>query len=538
MMNPLRSLAVRALRPELAAIAESNRQLAETAGYFKEQLSQLELAIEDQGWHRLMFGSRDEFSREGLARIIEFSRLMFLKNPLIRRSVLLQGLYVFGQGVTIKGEDDDVDAVVQDYLGSRQNRMELTSHAALLDKEHELQNTGNLFLVHFVAPDTGRVTTRSIPVGQISEVMTNPEDDKEPWYYLRVWQRAGREEKLLYRAWTSDEKAAEYKHIPVDAAAVVQHVKVGGTPWMRFGVPELYAAFDWATASRQFLETAKTYADSLAAFAWEIKTPGGQSGVDAIKSKLGSTLGSRPGLDTNPPPVVGSAVITGKGGETKPMDIGGKGIDPEQVRRYMLMVAAAAGLPETFYGDADVGNHATSKTLDRPTELKMASRQMLWRQDVLGPLYDFVVQQSLRAPAGKLKPLAAQVDDDGWMEMQDDPVTGEPRSQVVSIEFPPILEDDVAVTMKAIVDGATLGGQPIGPHMDPITVTRKILAALQVQDAETVIERIFPGGEVPEDFWQPPQPQTQGQPQNVQASARSTLIGAVTKLTEAVRNGR
>jgi hypothetical protein len=60
------------------------------------------------------------------------------------------------------------------------------------------------------------------------------------------------------------------------------------------------------------------------------------------------------------------------------------------------MVAAATGMPEFFFGDANVGNHATAKTLDRPTELKFLDRQTLWA-DIHQDILQYVIDQSALA---------------------------------------------------------------------------------------------------------------------------------------------
>ena len=42
---------------------------------------------------------------------------------------------------------------------------------------------------------------------------------------------------------------------------------------------------------------------------------------------------------------------------------------PERARELKLMLCSAFGLPETMFGDAKVGNHATAHTLERTVDL-------------------------------------------------------------------------------------------------------------------------------------------------------------------------
>ena len=75
------------------------------------------------------------------------------------------------------------------------------------------------------------------------------------------------------------------------------------------------------------------------------------------------------------------------------------------------MVAAATGLPESFFGDVSVGTLATARSLDRPTELKFHSRQTLWA-DVLRDLLGYVIDQAVTAPRGQLQGTVATDDVD------------------------------------------------------------------------------------------------------------------------------
>lgn len=59
-----------------------------------ESTARLELALEDVGWQRLVARLQTEFSRAGLERMAQISRLMWRKNPLIRRAVNVRTYYL------------------------------------------------------------------------------------------------------------------------------------------------------------------------------------------------------------------------------------------------------------------------------------------------------------------------------------------------------------------------------------------------------------------------------------------------------------
>jgi len=162
-------------------IAEENAELFEES-YFelKERIAELELGLEDQGWQRLSGGTDKEFSKEGLRKINRLARLYWMKNPLIRRAVETQKNYVFGKGVNIYAEHEEINEVVQDFLKDRKNRIEFFEHQTMMQKEIDLALFGNIFFVFFINEYDGKVKIRTIPVDEIDEIITEPEDSKTP----------------------------------------------------------------------------------------------------------------------------------------------------------------------------------------------------------------------------------------------------------------------------------------------------------------------------------------------------------------------
>ena len=126
-----------------------------------ERLAALEFALESMDWRLLTMQAEQEFSREGLRIIAELARVMYLKSPLIKRGVNVQGLYVWGQGWSVRAKDAAINAVIQVFIDDRGNAAELTGHQGRMQKEVELSTDGNLFLVLFTNPVTGRVRVRS-----------------------------------------------------------------------------------------------------------------------------------------------------------------------------------------------------------------------------------------------------------------------------------------------------------------------------------------------------------------------------------------
>lgn len=478
--------------------AQLQEALTQTTLLLSERLAELELALEANGeWTRLAADSDREFSRQGLRQICRLARIFYLKNPLIQRGVNVQRDYVFGQGVTIQAADGDVDEVVQAFLADAKNQAELSSHQAMLAKEVELATSGNLFFVFFVNAPTGRVRVRTIPVDEIEEIVTNPEDAKEPWFYRRTWTQSrldpasgnqvGESRTAYYPDWRylplARERPPTFGQHPVLWESPVYHVRVGGLDGMRFGVPEVYAALDWAKAYKAFLEDWATIVRAYARFAWQVKTGGGRTGIAAAKARLATTL-TTGAAETNPAPVAGSTFVAGENTSLAPVRTAGATTDAEDGRRLLLMVAATFGFPETFFGDVSVGTLATAKSLDRPSELKIASRQRFWR-DVLDAILGYVIYWAVKAGA-----LAgtAEAEDDGTprVELEVDPESGEPRSQSIEILFPPIVEHSVKETVESI----TLAAGGLGKAGEQ-AISRLLLQAIGVDDVEAAMDELY-----------------------------------------------
>src|SRR6266704_6455450 len=348
-----------------------------------ERIAELELALEDQGWRRLSIETDHEFSRDGLTKVIRLSRAMYLSNPLINHAVQVCADYIWGQGITVVARDAGINGVIQRFFDDRRNLVELTGHEARVAKEVELETSGNLFLVLFTNPSTGAVRVRSIDVDEVRSIISNPEDAKEPWYYLREWSQAelpsgvmqtGATKRMVayypdwnYRARVRPSSIGDY---PVQWDAPVMHFRVGGLPTMRFGVPEVYQALAWARSVKEDLEDYATIRRAQSKFAWRLNTLGGKNAVAAAKTRLGSTVGLATSAgETNPPPIAGSTFIQGEGANLEPIKTAGMTPSPDEARRLWLMVSAGTGIPETMLRvDGPVGNYATAKSLDRTTE--------------------------------------------------------------------------------------------------------------------------------------------------------------------------
>jgi hypothetical protein len=501
------------------AVRESNPLLSQGA------FGDIELALQNVEWRREINLSWLEFSRWGIQQIILISRLYYIKNPIIRRLIDVASVYVFGRGFEVSSSDSDANDVLKEFFERNQK---VLGQVAMADLERRKFYDGNLFFGFFTdAQATGLTTVRMIDATEVMDIITDPDDTDQPWYYRRVWvartfdiesgQISTNGQECYHPALNFDpiNKPKTINEKPVMWDVPIYHRKCGGVAKWNFGCPMIYPAIDWAKASRRFLEACATVKQALATFAMTVTTKGGQQAIEGLKQQLSTTVGPQAAIwDTNPTPVNASAFVSGPGTELQFMNQTGKGGDPEEVRRFLLMCCMVVGVPETFLSDVSTGNLATATTLDRPTELVFLEKQEAWRED-LTVISKYVLNVSKGAAKGKLK----EALDRRHLKVSEVIISEPPRMMAldgrrkyveankpnakqinVMVTFPAIREGDMNLIVGAIATAMTLnnkGGQITG--IDEKQGVLLLFRTLGVEDAEAIVEEMYPESEYDPD---------------------------------------
>jgi hypothetical protein len=489
-LDRMRGGAVDAMSDRVESLEEQLAGERATAEHLAESIAELE--ADNRGWLAIESLSQQlQFTRAGLGEIAATARLNWIANPLIRRAVNVRTYYTWGQGVEIAGRDTDVNEVVQQFLDDDLNQSVLFGHEAREEKDRSIQLDGNLFLACVTSPLTGSVQVRSFPWGEITRIISNPQDKADRWFYLREWNATTvdpvsgaireQQQKQLYPAMgfrpQTRAKSLSAQGAPIEIAwdSPVLHVRTSVLDGMDFGISDVYAALAWARAYKGFLEDWASIAKALSRFAWKGKTRAGRA--SAMRAKIeepGTVSGIRSA------PGAGQAFVAGDDvSDITPVSKSGATLDADSGRPLAMMVAAAMDLPYTILmGDADLGNHATAKTLDRPTELAMQSRREMWAA-VMRTLFDYQVLESVRAPQGQLKG-SIRRDENGREFVV---LTGE-ADKTVDITWPSILEHDVKQLVDAIVAADGTG------HVPDDVICRLLLTALGVEDVDEIMAEL------------------------------------------------
>ncbi|HEY9414750.1 MAG TPA: hypothetical protein VIQ30_08340, partial [Pseudonocardia sp.] len=480
-------------RAELAEALATERR---TVDFLTETMGDLEARMSEPGWQELTAGASQEFSRAGLKQISAVCRVMAVKSPLIKRGLSLRQAYVWGQGVEITARDPKVNAVLQEFLDDEGNQRTFFGPTARETNERALGTDGNLFPALFTNPRTGAVQVRVIPWDQVTDVITNPEDASEPWFYRHeTWTQhktasgtIDRPRVVYYPAlgyrpqvkpgtWT-DVTGAQ---VPVRWDAPVVHIKVNALQGWKFGVGDAYAAVDWAKAYKDFLSDWATLVRSLSRFAWRLTARGSRQAAARRR------LAEPPTRDrtTGEPNHAGATAVQSPDMMLEAIPKSGATIDSDSGRPLAAMVASALDVPVTMLlGDPGVtGARATAETLDTPTEMMANGRRMVW-QEAMNAILQHVIAASVRAREGTLRGTIVQ--DRGRERLR---LRG--RSETtVDFDWPDVDQ----VEPSTLIDAITKADQTT--FMPPLVTLRLLLQALGVQDVDEILDSVTgPDGE-------------------------------------------
>lgn len=479
-------------RVRVDTLSEQLRQEQDTALLLEESVADLQLALEDVGWQHLALQGQAELTHSGLKNLSTVCRLLAIGHPLLKRGLNLRHYYVWGEGVQIEARangknrgnqsEQDVNAVVQTFLEDEGNRAALTGEQAQEENERALGTDGNLFFALFTSPIDGFVQVRVLPFEEITEILCNPEDRSDPWFYKRCWVsytpdglgKLERRERVEYYPALGYRPPLRRKTIgedPVAWDAPVLHVKVNGQRGWRYGVPDAYAAVAWARAYKEFLEDWAKLVKALSRFAWRSTSKDSKT-----RRAAAAAVAARPSRDVvgRPNDVGATAAVSGDS-TLEAIPKTGATIDSGSGKPLAGMIAAGLDVPITMLlTDPGVtGARATAETLDRPTELMAESRRKVWT-NALRRILGYVVDQAVAAPAGPLK---------GTRNLRTGEVTlAGDTERTVDIDWPDLDEVSPTDALKGLQIAEQIGLTP-----DEI-IARQVLHVLRVADVDEVID--------------------------------------------------
>jgi len=225
-------------------------------------------------------------------------------NSLLKRGLEIRCSFMFGTGYEIETGDKTVSKRIQDIIDDQVNQDIIFSQDALTINEHARYCDGWLGVAY------NKITNRfqRIPLWQISEFVTNPENDEQIWYYKRSWtsqiiSTAGELTTQENNYWYITDRAVSQgapivgsiQGIPVDPKYILVDDHVNRRAGATLGIPDAFTAAPWAISYSNYLRDGTKYLASLAQWAWQIApktTRGAANAATRVKTahSAGNTL--------------------------------------------------------------------------------------------------------------------------------------------------------------------------------------------------------------------------------------------------------
>jgi len=327
-----------------------------------------DLALEDTGWINLSGTTGDVITSQERITNLRLSRLYAIKDPMGKQAIRLWTDYTFGTGMVWDTEDEGAKKALESFWNAKANKTVLSARGQRKSSDKLLVD-GEIFFAIFLGADTA--TIRQIDPLEITEIITDPDDKENVRFYRRQWTDAqGKSHEDIYRSTTNikgettlDMYGKSIKHTD---DALIYHLTYNTIS--QRGNPLLLPALIWMKYHTKFLGSRIAVMLALAKFAWRSKVKGGQTAVDAIKAKTDAQAIS-----------AGSQLVENLGVDTTPIKTEtGASAAYQDGRMIKLMIAAAVGIPEQYFGDISIGNLATAKTVELPMMKMFQSYQAVW----------------------------------------------------------------------------------------------------------------------------------------------------------------
>lgn len=480
---------------EAANLRNQVASLQQTIDYVQESIAELEM--DDRGWVNFSARIEAEFTATGRQRVVETCRMMSIANPLLKRGLLVRAGYIWGQGVEVTarvpGADGKADPVLQAAVNQvidafeKLNESSFTGMGARAELERSQGTDGEVFLALFTDPGAGQVRVRTVPQLQIRQIVCNPEDAADPWFYVREYTVAGLPKeneplsappttikRVIYPALGFEPRTAGLGFKPrvlngMDVLwdAPMVHVPVNRLDGWQRGIPDVYAAMAWARLYQDFLIDWTGLTKALSKIAWKA-TGETKSRAQLAANAAQAQADSQPlGPVTARQSQAGGTVVMGPGNAFEAVSKSGATIDADSGRPVASMIAAGIGIPViTLLADPGItGARATAETLDTPTILEMGMRRMLW-QSAINRVMQHALAVAGMKPGSPLRPL-----------------TGD-RTPVLEFTWPPLDGLDPVQLVTAITLADTTETMP------PLTTLRLLLSALGVPNVDEVLAEV------------------------------------------------
>ncbi len=457
--DTLRDIRKRAQAPgeEGAIYSAALESLLQEAGI---GMADFELARDDAGWLKLGLGDSTGIPEQTRTLSVKRARAYFARDPLSAQAVRTWTNFTLGRGITFQAKDEHANDILREFWDAPINEP-ILSNKGQRKSNDKLLIDGEIFFIFFEA--AGKVKIRRIDPLEIIEIITDPNDAETKKLYKRVWvDSQNKTHEAYYLDWANTNKEETWLDSlgtpqGTNADGVIYHVPFNSLSIR--GVSLLFSGMDWAKAHRKFLEARASITQAMARFAWKAKIKGSAAQVAAVRSEWQSTLATTGSGETNPPPAPASTFVENEGYDLTPIKTE-TGAAAAQVDANMLLgiFGASVGILPHYFGAGEAFRLATAKAMELPMLVQFEAHQQFWA-DVYDNIFTYVMTKN-------------KVDTD---------------EQFVDIDFPPIVESEMAGRIEAITKAVVAF-----PELDGNDMRKLVLTTLGVNNPDEVLAGIAP----------------------------------------------
>ena len=292
---------------------------------------------------------------------LALAHYLYLSNPLARRMMEYQKVYVIGDGIIWKAPDDETRKVIQKHWDDPVNRWQIKQNQRAL----ELGLWGEQIYPVFVNKETGHVKLGVINPMSVENVLTDPENAE-----IKIAVEAtikdgayGTKKKKYFII--QDPKSTE----PLDTDGEENYCfyySVNGLSNTNRGFSDLLSLEDWIDAYDKIVFDFVERSSFLQSFLWDITMEG--AGKEILDKK-------RNELETEPPNA-GSFLVHDQNETWKALtpDLRSRE-NIEEARHIRNIVLAGMGYPEYWFAEGEKTTRATALAQGAPTLKVLEERQ-------------------------------------------------------------------------------------------------------------------------------------------------------------------
>lgn len=343
-------------------------------------ISDVIFAVEDYNWLPLGSKLEDEIPLDSIKQYSELCRALVAVNPLVKNGIAVRTSYIWGKDVELTGPGISENSKIMKDL---RNQKYLFSAEAKAENEKTLATDGVfLFLANNgVANPTGI----RVPIQQITDVLSNPDNREEIWFYRRTWTNTVINDQgeqtsedmnvyyptdyyYLYRS-PKTVQPSTINGFEVDYSKTIIDHRVNSQTGWRFGLPDAMSVVFWAKAHKDFLEDQAALVKSYSKIAFKA-TASQPEGTKAMAAQLATAEQSD----------AGGIVAMTAGANLQAVGRTAGSVDFDVGQPLAGYVAAGLAVPlSDLLADSSQTNRSGAESLDKSKLAIMKARQDSWK---------------------------------------------------------------------------------------------------------------------------------------------------------------